>query len=171
MDKIEFLQKIKALADDGIDGEKSNAQKLLNKLMGKYGYAIDDITDEHEERCTFKIHPSRKFLFWGIVHNVLNSTESISYYKVGRNEIGLMLSKSQEIIIRSMWDFYLKKLNDERKILFKAFMIKHELYSHAEQPENAKRKPLTQKELELLLKALEMSKSLSDAEYQKRLNA
>ena len=31
MDKIELLKKIKALAEQGIDGEKSNATELYNK--------------------------------------------------------------------------------------------------------------------------------------------
>lgn len=42
--KTEVLQKLKALAERGVGGEKANAQALLDKLMAKY-----DIKEELDE--------------------------------------------------------------------------------------------------------------------------
>lgn len=35
-EKIEFLKKIKTLAERGVGGEKSGAEKILSKLLKKY---------------------------------------------------------------------------------------------------------------------------------------
>ena len=39
VEKKEIIQKLKALSERGIAGEKENATKLLEKLMKKYGKA------------------------------------------------------------------------------------------------------------------------------------
>ena len=46
MEKMDVIKKLKALSDRGINGEKENATKLLNKLMKKYG-----ITEEELEKA------------------------------------------------------------------------------------------------------------------------
>ena len=40
---LELARKLKALADKGIDGEKYNAQKQLDKIMKKYGIRMEDL--------------------------------------------------------------------------------------------------------------------------------
>lgn len=49
MEKMDVIKKLKALSDRGINGEKENATKLLNKLMKKYG-----ITEEELEKSEVK---------------------------------------------------------------------------------------------------------------------
>ena len=46
MDKLELLQKIKALAEKGQGGEKINAQKILAQLMEKYNISETELSDE-----------------------------------------------------------------------------------------------------------------------------
>ena len=47
MEKMDVIKKLKALSDRGINGEKENATKLLNKLMKKYGITIVLTTTHH----------------------------------------------------------------------------------------------------------------------------
>ena len=37
------LERVKALAERGVGGEKENAEALLNRLMAKYGISEEDI--------------------------------------------------------------------------------------------------------------------------------
>jgi len=53
---INKLLKIKALADNGVSGEKSAAEEMLRKMMNKYGITEEDLDSEKEIVCYFRIH-------------------------------------------------------------------------------------------------------------------
>ena len=42
---LKRLERVKALAERGVGGEKENAEALLKRLMAKYGISEDDIED------------------------------------------------------------------------------------------------------------------------------
>ena len=52
---IELAKKLKALADKGIGGEKSNAEAMLNNLMKKHNITIEEIEGEKLMDFFFKI--------------------------------------------------------------------------------------------------------------------
>ena len=45
---LQRLERVKALAERGVGGEKENAEALLNRLMAKYGISEEDIEDTAE---------------------------------------------------------------------------------------------------------------------------
>ena len=45
------LERVKALAERGVGGEKENAEALLNRLMAKYGISEEDIEEAHRTDC------------------------------------------------------------------------------------------------------------------------
>ena len=47
--KKEILLKLKRLAERGINGEKENAEKLLNKMMKKYEISEEELEQEEEK--------------------------------------------------------------------------------------------------------------------------
>ena len=49
-EKIEILNKLKALADHGIGGEKENAQVFLERLMKKYNVTEEKPDPERRKR-------------------------------------------------------------------------------------------------------------------------
>ena len=51
------LERVKALAERGVGGEKENAEALLNRLMAKYGISEEDI-----DRRARLLHPVSQFL-------------------------------------------------------------------------------------------------------------
>lgn len=51
----ERLGKMKALADSGIGGERTAADRLIHKICAKYGISIDDIDTEIEREHTVEI--------------------------------------------------------------------------------------------------------------------
>ena len=50
------LERVKALAERGVGGEKENAEALLNRLMAKYGISEEDIEDTAERDYFIRYH-------------------------------------------------------------------------------------------------------------------
>lgn len=46
MDKTALLKKIRALAEHGVGGEAENAEKLLARMMKKYGISEAELAEE-----------------------------------------------------------------------------------------------------------------------------
>ena len=46
MDKTALLKKIRALAEHGVGGEAENAEKLLARMMKKYGISEAELDEE-----------------------------------------------------------------------------------------------------------------------------
>ena len=46
---LQRLERVKALAERGVGGEKENAEALLNRLMAKYGISEEDIETPQSE--------------------------------------------------------------------------------------------------------------------------
>ena len=56
---IDLAKKLKALADRGVDGEKTNAEAMLNSLMKKHNITIEEIEGEELLDFFFKIEKSK----------------------------------------------------------------------------------------------------------------
>ena len=53
---LRCLERVKALAERGVGGEKENAEALLNRLMAKYGILEEDIEDTAERDYFIRYH-------------------------------------------------------------------------------------------------------------------
>ena len=56
MDKTALLKKIRALAEHGVGGEAENAEKLLARMMKKYGISEAELDEETRIRHDFTYH-------------------------------------------------------------------------------------------------------------------
>jgi len=56
MDKTALLKKIRALAEHGVGGEAENAEKLLARMMKKYGISEAELDEETRVRHDFTYH-------------------------------------------------------------------------------------------------------------------
>ena len=54
MDKTALLKKVRALAEHGVGGEAENAEKLLARMMKKYGISEEELDEET------RLHISRR---------------------------------------------------------------------------------------------------------------
>ncbi len=165
----ELLKKIKALADEGVGGEKDNAQAQLDKLLKKYGITVQDLEDnaEHERRFTYKTE-EYKYFVWQILGSVLGSVEmeKRGVFKVGTNKIAIDLTETELIEIKEKLDFFWFKYKQAKEVFKHAFFLKNNLLSDAggdydptpEQREKAK-------------KAAQLAKGLEAEEFRKSLNA
>lgn len=111
--KTELLQKLKALAERGVNGEKANAEVLLNKLMKKYNVSLDELSEDITETIEFKYHGAEqeKILRQVIykVTNKKNNTHTYRYTYSGRScrtILGADVTKAQRIEIEFLFDWY-----------------------------------------------------------------
>lgn len=54
--RLELLKKLKALADNGVGGERENAQAMLDKLLAKYDISAEALSDDEVSDHGFTYH-------------------------------------------------------------------------------------------------------------------
>lgn len=80
-DKTVLLQKLKALADKGIGGEKQNAERMLNSLMAKYGISEAELSEDKiiEAKFTYR-GETQKTILAQIIYMVTNKKDNVYEY-------------------------------------------------------------------------------------------
>lgn len=162
--KKELLQKLKALADQGVGGEKINAQRKLAALMRKYNISDEDISDELTQPCEFKYKGAReRALLRQVIYKVTNQRNAIygfRYTRTGRpvnNMLGCDATKAQKLEIDFLFDFYKLLYKKEEETFYSAFIQKHAIFGQLKDGEH----PAAIDEEELLKMRL-MQQAMSD---------
>ena len=96
MDKTALLKKIRALAEHGVGGEAENAEKLLARMMKKYGISEAELDEETRVRHDFTYHGGEeKKILKQVVYKVTGGyTYELVYTASGRKvrtQLGLSL--------------------------------------------------------------------------------
>ena len=166
MNAKELILKVAALAQQGVGGEKTNAEALLNRLLKANNMTLADIEsakNPKRERMFFVGKPYFKNLLAQIIFKVLNvNNYSITDYKLLK-KIGVNLTDGEFVRVSMLFEIYsaalqrerqrlMKRQEEERKILFTAFIHKHELYSN--QPNKNKKTALSEDEISKILQAM-----------------
>lgn len=127
----ERLQKLKNLAERGVGGEKTTAEKKLAQLLKANGLSEQDLADDTEELYMFSYtYPYRQKLLGQIIYKVLGASKQIAYYRTKgtRNKLGVYCTPIQKLEIELDFEFYSKLLDEEISILTSAFIAKQDLY-------------------------------------------
>lgn len=132
----ERLKKLHALAMRGVGGEKEQAQKILEKLMQKYGISLNDLDEEQIREFDIVYHGeiARKLLLQ-TAYKVTGSAENVTtlvYRQSGRQcrtKMRVRCTEAQKIEIEFLLDFYCKLWEKESAALFRAFIQKHEIFA------------------------------------------
>ena len=166
---IDKLKKLQALAERGEKGEALAAKRVLDELCEKNGIKLEDLFEEKKELIPYNDPQAKKILFQCYC-KVTNLTE-ISYYKYRKtNIVSFELTKSQEIDLRGMFEFYFEQFKKERKkqleILTKAFISKHDIYSDSAE---ASHEELTPQKLQETYAILRAKDQLEDVSYHKMI--
>lgn len=169
MNKLEIIQKLKALSDRGINGEKENATKLLEKLMKKYG-----ITEEELEQSQTKT-------VWVTLRNIAEkricSQILYAYFddadlwqrRGDRTKYWTELTPAQEIEFKYILSTYIDSFYKEQDIFIHAFIQKNRIF-----PKDAKvvnMSELSPEEKEKSLKASFMAEGIEMTRIRKALNS
>lgn len=164
--KEDLLRKLRALAIQGIDGEKENAQQMLDKLMKKYNidpqYLDDDVLNWVE------IKVKKGYLQKELLIQVVLSC--ISTYKrkntIRTTRVAIELTKFEEIEIRAKYEFYSKRMFEDVSILFNAFLSKNNLFYRFDDAPKSDIKPIDKQKA---YKIYKMMDAMDKHTYHKQL--
>jgi hypothetical protein len=127
---VEFLKKLKALADRGVGGERDSAQKLLEKLMVKYHVQEADLSDEQLEDYDFHYHNKyEKSLLVQTISKFAHGRKVFRYTcgKGSRTIRIVRCTKAEALQIQIAYDFYVELWNEELDVFLEAFIRKHDI--------------------------------------------
>ena len=132
--KKQLLNKLKALAERGVGGEKETAQRKLQELMEKYEIDENDLSDDKKEKYQFKYkNEFEKKLIKQIAYRTFKKewSERMYTYSRGRGKRSIMLiecTKAEEIQLRIEYEFYKDLWKEEAEFLFNVFIQKHRIF-------------------------------------------
>lgn len=160
------IEKIMALANQGVGGEKENAKKILDKILKKNGLSLDDFDSENKKTYWFKFNGIyQKKLINQICGNVIDENDySVWGSRLKRNIIGFDLTKTQFIEISLRFDLYKKSLENGFDDFFRAFIIKNDIF-----PKSVAATEPTKEELDDHLRALQLASGIKVTRINKAL--
>ncbi|WP_162140302.1 hypothetical protein [Haploplasma axanthum] len=147
----QLLEKIKALAINGVDGEKENAQLLLKKLMHKYKITDNDLEiNKRDWRNVtlprFRLHNK---LFWAIIQSTYDIT---AYRKTSKRDvIKLFITQSELVEIIAKYNFYVYHFDVDIDAFAISFISKNKLFPVTERAGTPRE--MTEREYQRWLKA------------------
>lgn len=134
---IKKLEKLRALADKGIGGEKENAEALLSAMMKKYGITDADLEAEHTKTYWFryKTEWERKLLHQ-LAYKHLGDGHSFgcvgTYTGRQRKQVGIECTAATYIEIEADYEFYRAAWEEDIAIFYSAFINKNKLFPPAD---------------------------------------
>lgn len=134
MDKAALLKKIRALAERGVGGEADNAEKILRRLMEKYGVSEDELDEEERRRHDFEYHgKEQEKLLRQVVFKVTGGyAYNLVYNATGRKvktKLGADCTAAEKVEIEFLFDFYTRLWERERAAFLSAFIQKHRIFA------------------------------------------
>lgn len=146
------LKAVQALAEQGFGGEKENAQRLLEKLMDKYGVSDKELEAAEVETCWFAYSQEiERRLLAQIIYMV---TGKGSYGCVGSNggrkhkKLGVDCTKAEWFEIKTNYAFFKAALEKELDVFMSAFANKNHLFPETDKRENVPERKISDEELE-----------------------
>ena len=127
------LEKVKALVDRGVGGERENAERMLADLMAQYGVTEEALEDSKASThwIRYKTNWERKLLFQ-LAYMYLGPGHAFgcigSYSGRKRKEVGIDCTPSQYIEIEADFAFYSAAMEEEMGIFYSAFINKNNLF-------------------------------------------
>ncbi len=134
---LKRLERIKALADRGVGGEKENAEALLQRLMQKYNITEEDIEKKVERIywIRYKTDLERK-LIYQIAYKHCGSGHACrgvgTYSGRSKKLIGVTCTPSIYIEVEADFEFYREALKEDLDIFMQAFIHKNDIFPDPE---------------------------------------
>lgn len=121
---IELAKKLKALADQGIGGEKINAKSKLDALIHKLGLTIEDLGIDEVKEFSFKIGAVRRKFF----NQISASVTGNGYRFYSKTKVFCNCTQAEAIEIQLKFNFYWPEFRRQRDTFFLAFIKANHLY-------------------------------------------
>ena len=159
---IELAKKLKKLAEQGIGGEKTNAENILEAYMLKYNISHADIQDMKNNEYFMNIPQELRKLFNQIVHKVYDNLKTYHFLPEAIKEHNLkgntlvICTVSDWIEIDMMYNVYSKLYLEELKVFNRAFYLANNLLVDSKSSAGQTHK----QDLEKEIRAYELSKQI-----------
>ncbi len=166
----ELIQKIKALANEGVAGERENAQQMLERLCAKYNISLDSLDDEQlkDFDISWKDHWERTLLSqvkFSVIGNI-EDDKGLWIYKKSKNKGFLRCTKAEFLEIQAKFNFYKYHWKKDLQTFYDAWVQKNNIF-----PPKNKVKP-SEEDRDLTeddLKVLKLACSLDRHDYNKQI--
>lgn len=174
IDKILTLaRKLKALAEKGVDGEKTTAIKTLEAFMAKHEIKPEDLDDDIRKRRQFKVTNNQYKFFKQIIASVCGSNYIIKYdprkkYSVYK-PYWVDLTDVEFVEISAKFEFYWKAWEKDLELFYSAYIQKNKLYRKPSEDDDREEKELTPEERARLYKIMNMMEGLDRHQFHKQL--
>lgn len=135
---IQRIKKLQALAERGVGGEKTTAQKKLAKLLKDNGInSLDELQKEEYEYTIFSYNGKHEIkLLRQCMYKVMGAKSDRTAYKPygRRQKIGIYCTKAQKIEIELEFEFYRNVFYEELSTFMDAFIQAQKIF-----PESGRR--------------------------------
>lgn len=178
------IKKVKALAEQGVSGEKEAAQQLLERLCARYGITLEELNEGEARRVYhFHIRTSVYKLFlqvfthlYGVGDRFRNEVK-VYQAKNGR-DIQVSLTPTEYIEFNIFFEWhrqnYLKERRRMREIFYSGYLEKHKLYPCKTDEDFDKmwEEKKSKKDLwEEMMAVSAMTKMMTDATFYKQIGS
>ena len=166
---IELAKRLKALAAQGVGGERYTAQLHLEKIMKKHGITMADLEDEDRSWEEFTVKPEQLQLFHQVAWSVVgDAAKRMSQYRNRRrkNIFLLEVTTVEKVEIQARFDFYWRLYQEEADIFYNAFVQKNRIFREEEM---VGPKDLDLEEIAKMERIMEMTGSIRAGTYRKQL--
>lgn len=153
--KEDLLRKLKALANQGVQGEKVNAQAMLDKLMKKYNIDPESLDDDTLNWVEIKVKKGdwQKDLLIQVMLSCLPTYKRSNSFS--RNTVKVDLTKAEEIEVRAKYEYYSKRMSEDISILFSAFLHKNNLFYRYDDFPKVDDKPIDKERVKKIVKMMD----------------
>ena len=168
---LDRLKKMYQLSVRGKDGEKHNAKRLMDQLMAKYGYTIEDIHDDIREDCYFRFSCKQSEKILAQILWKVTSDDRGVYTTNGRKGLVVSVAKHEKIEIEELYEWHWRQYKLERRKVLKdlqmAYLSKHNLFSQRDRGDDEEKSEPMSYEEEMRLRS--MMKNMSNETMTKKL--
>lgn len=128
--KLELLEKLKALSESGVGGEKENARELLDKLLCEHGIDVTDFPDELKEYQFHYCDQWERSLLLQIMSKIAPNRQKYRYAAGpgSRSVICCVCTEAEKLQIEIEHEFYSRLWQEELDTFFYAFVLMHRLF-------------------------------------------
>ncbi len=129
------LLKVLRLAQQGVGGERENAEALLEKLLRKHSMTLADLEgagDSPQTRVWISASDAEERIVLSQLAIRLFGTKRKLWTQQGRFEVGVDVTSSEKAAIEIAWEVYREAFAEARHALVLGFCFKHDLYASDE---------------------------------------
>lgn len=174
-DIIDRIRKVKRLAEDGIEGEKEAAKARVEELMQRYNITDEDLEEDKEYLRTYFIDGVfcwKLFMQIAIVKFGVKKMLNLNKMRVPREHrevfntiasgkkynVAILCTAAQFIELTAYYEIVQRGLEEQAEAFFFAFLDRNQLLAQAS--ESDKNKEISEKEAEMVRRAMLMSRGI-----------